>query len=116
MKKRTWNKKNTGKFSPSYVFLNIIYLFGFASFSNTLPVFFQVAAFYQIWQACVFHDTLPQPSDLWYQIDIFPLCSPTFLVFKENLFNKYNIPYFTELNLNSLILTKTKRLPYSYMS
>ncbi|MGG0655452.1 hypothetical protein, partial [Rummeliibacillus pycnus] len=28
-----------------------------------------------------------------------PLCSPTFLVFKENLFNKYNIPYFTEVNL-----------------
>lgn len=82
-----------------YVFIHIIYLFVFAFFSNTPHVFFQVAAFYQIWQACVFHDTSPQPSDLWNPIDISPLCSPTFLVFKENLFNKYNIPYFTEINL-----------------
>ncbi len=88
----------------SYVFIHIIYLFVFAFFSNTPHVFFQVAAFYQIWQACVFHDTLPQPPDLWYPIDISPLCSPTFLVFKENLFNKYNIPYFTEVNLFTLLV------------
>lgn len=64
--------------------IQIIYLFVFASFSNTPHVFFQVAAFYQIWQASVFHETLSQLPDLWHPIDIFPLCSPTFLVFKEN--------------------------------
>ena len=58
--------------------------------------------FYQIWQASVFHETLPQLPDFWNLIDIFPLCSPTFLVLKENLFNKYNIPYFTEVNLITL--------------
>jgi hypothetical protein len=87
------------------IYLPFIYLFVFASFSNTPHVFFQFAAFYQIWQAYVFHDTLSQLSDLWYPIDISPLCSPTFLVFKENLFNKYNIPYFTEVNLISVLLT-----------
>ena len=81
---------------------HIIYLFVFASFSNTPHAIVQVAAFYQIWQASVFHETLSQLPYLWYPIDIFPLCSPTFLVFKENLFNKYNIPYFTEVNLITL--------------
>ena len=87
------------------IYLPFIYLFVFASFSNTPHVFFQVAAFYQIWQACFFHDSLSQLPDLYYPIDISPLCSPTFLVFKENLFNKYNIPYFTEVNLISVLLT-----------
>lgn len=81
---------------------HIIYLFVFASFSNTPHAIVQVAAFYQIWQASVFHETLPQLPDFWNLIDIFPLCSPTFLVLKENLFNKYNIPYFTEVNLITL--------------
>jgi len=58
-----------------------IYLFVFASFSNTLSVFFQDAAYYQIWQASVFHETLSQLPGLWYPIDISPPCSPTFLVF-----------------------------------
>lgn len=74
----------------------------FCFFSNTPHVIVQVFAFYQIWQASVFHETLPQLPDFWNPIDIFPLCSPTFLVLKENLFNKYNIPYFTEVNLITL--------------
>lgn len=73
----------------------IIYLFVFASFSNTPHANFQFAAFYQIWQASVFHETLPQLPDSCNPIDIFPLCSPTFLILKENVFNQYNIPYFT---------------------
>ncbi len=81
---------------------HIIYLFVFAFFSNTPHVIVQVSAFYQIWQASVFHETLPQLPDFWNPIDIFPLCSPTFLFLKENLFNKYNIPYFTEVNLITL--------------
>ena len=80
-----------------------LYLFVFASFfSNTPHVFFQVAAFYQIWQASVFHDTSSQLPDLCNPIDISPLCSPTFLVLKENPFNKYSIPYFNEVNLITL--------------
>ena len=75
-----------------------------ASFSNTPHAIFQVAAFYQIWQASVFHETLPQLPDFCNPIDICPLCSPTFLVFTENLFNKYNIPYFTEANLITLVV------------
>jgi hypothetical protein len=39
-----------------------------------------------------FHDTLSQLPYLCYPIDIYPLCSPTFLVLKENLFNSYNTP------------------------
>lgn len=62
------------------MFFLIIYLFVLASFSNTPHVFFQVAAFYQIWQACVFHDTLSQLPYLWYPIDISPLRSPTSLL------------------------------------
>ena len=81
----------------------MVNLFIFASFSNTPHVFFQVAAFYQIWQASVFHDTSLQLPDLCNPIDISPLCSPTFLVLKENLFNKYIIPYFTEVNLITLL-------------
>ncbi len=88
---------------PFYVFIDIIYLL--VSFLDTPHVFFLVAAFYQIWQASVFHDTLSQLPYLWYPNDIFPLCSPTFLVLKENLFNKYNIPYFTEVNLINVLLT-----------
>ena len=79
-----------------------LYLFVFASFLNTPHVFFQVAAFYQLWQASVFHDTSSQLLELCYPIDIFPLCSPTFLVLKENPFNKYSIPYFNESNLSTL--------------
>ncbi|MCD8502974.1 MAG: hypothetical protein LRY71_16605, partial [Bacillaceae bacterium] len=52
----------------------------FASFSNTPRVFFQGAAFYQIWKATVFHDTLSQLPSLWHPIDISPFYSPTFLV------------------------------------
>jgi hypothetical protein len=37
-------------------------------------------------------------------IDISPLRSPSFLVLKENLFTKYNTPYFTEVNLNTLLV------------
>lgn len=85
-------------------FIHIIYLFVFAFFSNTPHEFFQVAAFYQIWQASVFHETLSQLPDLWHPIDIFPICSPTFLVFKENLFNNYNIPYITEVNPITLLV------------
>lgn len=81
-----------------------IYPFVFASFSNTPHAIFQVAAFYQIWQASVFHETLSQLPDFCNPIDIFPLCSPTFLVFKENLFYKYNIPYFTEVKLITLLV------------
>ena len=88
-----------------YVYIHTIYLFVLASFSNTQHVFFQFAAFYQIWQACFFHDILTQLSCLWYPIDISPRYSPTFLVFKENLFDQYNIPYFTEVNLISVLLT-----------
>jgi hypothetical protein len=84
------------------MFHSFINLFVFVSFSNTLHVFFQDASFYQIWQAYVFHETLSQLPDLCNPIDISPLCSPTFLIFKENLFNKYNIPYFTEVNLITL--------------
>ncbi len=62
---------------------HIIDLFVFASFSNTPHAIFQVAAFYQIWQASVFHETLPQLPDLCNPIDISPLCSPTFLVFQK---------------------------------
>ena len=81
----------------------IIYLFVFASFSNTPHGFFQVASFYQIWQASVFHETLSQLPDLWYPNDIFPLCSPTFLSQKESI-HPYNIPYFTEINLNTFLV------------
>ena len=62
----------------------MVNLFIFASFSNTPHVFFQVAAFYQIWQASVFHDTSLQLPDLCNPIDIYPLCSPTFLVFNDS--------------------------------
>ncbi|PTQ86363.1 hypothetical protein C8U37_101204 [Trichococcus patagoniensis] len=82
---------------------DVVHLFVFVSFSNTPHVFFQVAAFYQIWQASVFHETSSQLPDLCNPIDIFPLCSPTFLVLKKNLFNKYIIPYFTEVNLITLL-------------
>lgn len=80
---------------------HIIYLFVLLLFKYSVRNF-QVAAFYQIWQASVFHGTLPQLPDFWNPIDIFPLCSPTFLVSKENLLNKYNIPYFPEVNLITL--------------
>ncbi len=89
---------------PIYSFIDIIYLFGLASFSNTPHEFFLAVAFYQIGQACFFHDTSPLLPDLCYPIDISPLCSPTFLVFKENLFNKYNLAYFTEVNLFTLLV------------
>ncbi|WP_218936786.1 hypothetical protein, partial [Bacillus toyonensis] len=56
-------------------------------------------------------ETLPQLLDLCNPIDIFPLCSPTFLVFKENLSNKYNIPYFTEVNLITLLVAN----PFYYL-
>ncbi|CAI8974641.1 hypothetical protein EMIT079MI2_720004 [Bacillus sp. IT-79MI2] len=51
---------------------------------------------------------MSQLPDFCNLIDIFPLCSPTFLVFKENLFNKYNIPYFTEVNLITLLVSYNK--------
>ena len=70
--------KNIGRFSSTYVFKHISYSVVLASFSNTLYVIFQVAAFYQIWQACFFHDTLPQLLYLSYPVDIYPRCSPTF--------------------------------------
>ena len=62
----------------------MVNLFIFASFSNTPHVFFQVAAFYQIWQAYFFRDTSSQMPDLCNPIDIYPLCSPTFLVFNDS--------------------------------
>ncbi|VXB61528.1 hypothetical protein BACI71_110937 [Bacillus mycoides] len=57
---------------------------------------------------------MPQLPDFCNPIDIFPLCSPTFLVFKENLFNQYNIPYFTEVNLINFLLISIliQILPY----
>lgn len=109
-KKIISNKKNIGRFWASYVFIHIISLFVFASFSNTQHVFFQVAASYQIWQASVFLETLSLLPYFWNPIDISPLCSPTFLFFKDNLFNKYNIPYFTKVNLITLLEAKYKAL------
>ena len=81
-----------------YFSADVVHLFIFSSFSNTPHVFFQVAAFYQIWQASVFHDTSSQMPDLCNPIDISPLCSPTFLVLKENLSSKCIIHYFTKAN------------------
>lgn len=92
-------------FYKRMIYLPFIYLLVFASFSNTPHVIFQDAAFYQIGQACFFHDTLSQPPYLYYPIDISPLFSPTFLVFNENLFDKYIMPNFTEVNLISVLLT-----------
>ena len=71
-----------------YFNADIVHLFIFASFSSTPHVIFQVAAFCQIWQASVFHDTSSQLPDLCNPIGIFPFCSPTFLVLEDNLFNK----------------------------
>lgn len=82
-KKELPKKKNIGRFKSSYVFIHIIYLLVFAYFSNTPHAFFQVASFYRIWQVSVFHETLLQLTDLLYPIDIFPLCSPTFLSLKR---------------------------------
>ena len=64
--------------------IEVIYLLVLASFSNTLHVIFQFAAFYQIGQACFFHETLSQLPYLYNPVDIFPRCSPTFHVFQEN--------------------------------
>ena len=71
-----------------YFNADIVHLFIFASFSSTPHVIFQVAAFCQIWQASVFHETSAQLPDLCNLIDISPFCSPTFLDLKDNLFNK----------------------------
>ena len=80
---------------------HIIYLFIFASFQILRTQLFKLLLLSNLAGFC-FHETLPQLPDFWNLIDIFPLCSPTFLVLKENLFNKYNIPYFTEVNLITL--------------
>ena len=81
-----------------YFSADVVNLFIFSSFSNTPHVFFQVAAFYQIWQAYFFRDTSSQMPDLCNPIDISPLCSPTFIVLKEKLFSICIIHYFTEAN------------------
>ena len=57
-----------------YFNADIVHLFIFASFSSTPHVIFQVAAFCQIWQASVFHDTSSQLPDLCNLIDISPFC------------------------------------------
>lgn len=66
--------------------IEVIYLFVLASFLNTLHVTFRFVAFYQIGQACFFHETLSQLPYLYNPVDIFPRCSPTFHVFQENWF------------------------------
>ena len=64
--------------------IEVIYLLVLASFLNTLHVTFRFVAFYQIGQACFFHETLSQLPYLYNPVDIFPRCSPTFHVFQEN--------------------------------
>lgn len=58
------NKEKHREILVFLCFHSIIDLFVLASFLNTQHVFSQVAAFYPIWLACVFHDTLPQPPYL----------------------------------------------------
>lgn len=92
------NKKNIGNYSIFLCCIHVIYLFALAFYSNNPHAVFQVAAFYQIGRACFFHGTLTQLPSLLYLIDISPLGSPTFPIYKE-FFNAYNTPYYTEINL-----------------
>lgn len=108
-------KQKHRKIVDSYVFIRIIFQFVVASFSNTPHVFFQVAVFYQIWRAYFFRDTLSQLPDLWYPIDISPLYSPTFHVLIDNLFNKYNMPYFAEVNLDTLLAVKKRPMLTTFL-
>ena len=80
---------------------NVLFICLFFSFQILRTQFFKLLLLSNLAGFC-FHGTLPQLPDFWNPIDIFPLCSPTFLVSKENLFNKYNIPYFPEVNLITL--------------
>ena len=84
--------------------VSILIIYLLASFSNILHAIFQDVAFYQIWPASVFHETLSQLPGFCNPIDTSPLCSPTFLVFKENPFITYTIPYFTDINRITLLV------------